>query len=98
MLKAGGEDISMATIYRNLGQLEEAGLVQRIIAGGPDRFDADMTKHYHAICTACGKTFDIFSDDMPDVCAAANRQGNIEVTDVRMIFGGMCKTCREKQQ
>lgn len=94
MLKSRGEDVSMATIYRNLGQLTENGLVRRISSDGPDRFDADTSEHYHAICRRCGKTCDIFTLDVPDVCREANdAQKMIDVDRVNMLFWGVCNEC-----
>lgn len=40
--------IGVATVYRNLNQLVEQGSLNKIvIPGEPDRFDGQMTEHYH---------------------------------------------------
>lgn len=56
-LMDGGEDIGLATVYRVLHQLEQAGIVQR------SRFDADRAvfelasddHHDHLVCIICGR-------------------------------------------
>jgi len=97
VIKPGNPGISLATIYRDLNQLARHGIILRIHAkNGPDRFDGNISAHYHAICSVCGKTVDIFADDMPDVLAAANVQNDIELTDVVMLFTGVCRDCQAK--
>ena len=45
-------NISLGTVYRNLSLLSDLGEVQKItVSGGPDRFDADVSQHYHFLCT-----------------------------------------------
>lgn len=96
MLKPKDNGISLATIYRNLNQLAERGMILRIhMKNGPDRFDGNTESHYHAVCTKCGRTVDIYAEDMPDVCAAANAQEEIAVSDVAMLFTGICRYCKE---
>ncbi len=95
LLRKKQAGISLATVYRNLNQLAENGIILRIpTPDGPDRFDGDTTTHYHAVCTTCGRTIDIFTDKMPDVCAAANApQDEIDISGVTMLFTGTCKKC-----
>lgn len=85
--------ISIATVYRNLNQLSEAGTVLKIPnPNGADRFDGNITEHNHAVCRRCGKMFDIMVD-LPDVCSAANEQSEIFVDGVSMLFSGICAKC-----
>ncbi len=56
-------DLSMGTVYRNLGQLVEQGLVNKISFGSTfDHFDAYTMPHYHFICDRCGSIVDL---DLP---------------------------------
>ena len=96
MIKPEHAGLSLATVYRDLNQLVKHGMILRIHSkNGPDRFDGNTSAHYHAICSACGKTVDVYADDMPNVCAAANVQKDIAVTDVVMLFTGVCRECQE---
>lgn len=93
LVRQQDSNVSLATVYRNLNQLSAKGMILRIPnPTGADRYDGTTNAHYHAVCKGCGKTFDIFAQ-MPDVCAAANQQHNICVTEVNMLFGGLCKQC-----
>src|SRR3569623_1926870 len=51
---------SRATIYNNLRDLVEAGLVREVaMEGRAARFDAKGMRHYHFICDRCGKIEDV---------------------------------------
>lgn len=53
-------DISLGTVYRNLGRLADEGLIRRVpVPFGADRFDGTLTVHGHIICSRCGAVCDI---------------------------------------
>ena len=55
--------VSMDTVYRTLWWLKDLGLIS--ILGPPReraRFDANLDRHHHFVCTQCGLTRDIYSD------------------------------------
>lgn len=61
-------NISLGTVYRNLNQLVEQGVLRRIatpVSG--DRFDIRTDPHAHLLCTRCGK--DSGSGGRPDLGA-----------------------------
>lgn len=50
--------VSRATVYRNLRQLAESGLLLKInTTDGADHFDHRCDAHYHAGCLRCGRGF-----------------------------------------
>ena len=58
-------DISMATVYRNLGILSMEGAVKRIaVPGEPDRYDKTLSPHEHVVCDRCKRMADICMSDM----------------------------------
>ena len=53
-------NISLGTVYRNLGVLEENGQLMRIpMDNGSDRFDPNVVPHYHFLCRKCGCLQDV---------------------------------------
>src|SRR3989338_7537046 len=53
-------NISFGTVYRNLGLLEELGLIQELNYGkGFSRYDGTPDNHYHISCERCGRVDDI---------------------------------------
>ena len=88
--------LSLGTLYRNLSQLEENGLVLRIPDGATDRFDGNVEPHAHFKCSTCGNVYDLmafkgdtltFSDEI--VC---------EVTSYSLMAFGRCINCSKVNQ
>ncbi len=59
--------ISRATVYRNLEQLSEAGMVVKLLGtGNQRRFDGNTQKHAHIHCIKCGRIADMPCADQID--------------------------------
>ena len=57
-LKPSIPDLSLATVYRNLGQFRKDGTIQVIgNVDGEERYDGDTSPHSHFICRSCGKVY-----------------------------------------
>src|SRR6516225_9213252 len=57
---------SRATIYNNLSDLVQAGLVREVaVEGRSARFDAKGMRHHHFICDRCGRIEDLEWYDVP---------------------------------
>lgn len=88
--------ISFATVYNSLRYLKEAGLVREITFGkAASRYDSEMYRHDHAICSGCGKLVDF---DLPGTVAltrAAARASQFQAESVHLTLYGRCPDCRE---
>ncbi|MDR1800833.1 MAG: transcriptional repressor [Lachnospiraceae bacterium] len=92
--------ISLGTVYRNLNLLTEVGEIKKITApDGADRFDADKSRHYHVLCTSCGKVSDMMIDDSKindfHRLAEENYSGTISAHSI--LFYGTCRDCEIKK-
>jgi Fur family ferric uptake transcriptional regulator len=65
MLLDQDEDIGLATIYRVLGQFEDAGIVDRLnFDGGKAVYELNDTEHHdHLVCRKCGRVVE-FVDEL----------------------------------
>ena len=87
--------ISLGTVYRNLEKLNQNGDIKRLkMANEKDRFDGDVSHHYHGICTRCGKLIDIFVDYYEDIDRYINKNTNSEVVSHDVIFNVICPECK----
>jgi Fur family peroxide stress response transcriptional regulator len=87
-------NISLGTVYRNLAFLSETGEILKISTGdGPDRFDGDITPHYHFLCRECGRMLDIRTSDMIDIETLNNVDIPGVVEDYSIQFRGRCSDC-----
>ena len=86
--------ISLGTVYRNLTLLAEEGEIRRLNVGdGVDRFDGDVSPHYHFVCRKCGSVIDLDMGSIESItsAAAANFDGRIEGHST--YFYGTCRRC-----
>lgn len=89
-------EISMGTVYRNLGQLAEAGdIIKLSMADGPDRYDGTLEPHQHACCIKCGKIVD-FDFDMKDMKDTIFEKSGIRPDSCMINVKGLCCQCADK--
>ena len=89
--------LSLDTVYRALWLLSDLGLITTL---GPPRertrFDANLSRHHHFVCSKCGLTRDFYSDEFNDLRPPDDVKafGRIETT--RVEVGGVCLGCAAK--
>ena len=89
--------ISLGTVYRNLKQLAEAGLIREIHAGGhPARFDGNIGPHHHARCLACGRVEDLAVPFDTRRERTAARALDFQVVAHHVEVQGLCAACRPR--
>jgi Fur family peroxide stress response transcriptional regulator len=83
--------ISLGTVYRNLNELCDAGLVKRIaVTGSVERYDADVSAHTHLKCNTCGAIYD------SEPVAVQLSATDFQVESVEVVAYGKCKNCANK--
>jgi Fur family peroxide stress response transcriptional regulator len=83
---------SKATIYNNLRDLVEAGLVREVaVEGRAARFDAKGLRHHHFICDQCGNVEDMDWYDLPK--PASDSLGKRILRECELIVRGLCTKC-----
>jgi Fur family ferric uptake transcriptional regulator len=94
MVRARLPRISLATVYRNLEALEEAGLVLKLQAknNGKARYDGDVKRHCHLVCKGCSKVIDIF-DCQIQVSSKEIKEHNFFVISDHLEIPGFCQKC-----
>ena len=96
-LRARGDAVGLATVYRGLQALTEAGVVDTLrTAEGENLYRrcARTEHHHHLVCRSCGRTQEI---DGPSVETWAQSIGSahgfVDIEHVVELFG-TCATCR----
>jgi len=86
--------ISYATVYNSLRYLKDEGLVREIEFGsGASRYDHEVERHDHAICTTCGKLVDF---DLPlgaEILKAAAGKSHFLPESIQITLLGTCSEC-----
>lgn len=91
-------NISLGTVYRNLNNLEESGLIRKIILdNGNDRFDKTITEHNHLKCIICGKVVDINKKISEDEIKEVENETCFKITNSSFNINGICKCCLKER-
>jgi Fur family transcriptional regulator, peroxide stress response regulator len=86
--------ISRDTVYRTLATLEERGLVRKAeILASKGRYDANMDRHHHFVCTECGLVRDFYSETLDELPLpkSVKTLGHVESAHVQLR--GICSKC-----
>lgn len=87
---------SRATIYNNLRDLVEAGLVREVaVEGRAARFDANCMRHHHFICDRCGNVEDMDWYEVPR--PRSGLLGKRWIRECELIFRGLCTKCAPRR-
>lgn len=87
-------NISLGTVYRNLTLLADMGMVNRLRVGdGADHFDADISPHYHFVCTECGSVADLKMDNIDAITDIAGAGFDGKIAGHVTYFYGTCGKC-----
>jgi Fe2+ or Zn2+ uptake regulation protein len=92
-LSPGIPTLSKTTVYNTLNLFFEKGAVQVLTIDEKNaRYDADISKHAHFYCSACGKVFDMMNlkPEMYEVPSLPQ----FNITSVQLSFYGTCKNCK----
>ena len=92
-LKPKNTSISLSTVYRNLSQMSEDGLIIKLASGTKsDHFDGDTLPHNHFICNECGKIIDVYCNTI------FPKEDVGTITSFSVYFYGICKECKKAKK
>lgn len=86
-------DISLASIYRNLNILSMDQKIKKVKLGTIDVYETVKEKHYHYQCNECHNIIDIPECDIPKNVINLHKVSNEAVTDCDIVFYGVCHNC-----
>lgn len=89
--------ISLATVYRNLEILSEAGIIAKLeMSGRQKRFDYDVSEHDHIFCIKCQRVDNLELDR--DTIRSVNYVSykGYAVHGYRLEVAGVCPECQRK--
>lgn len=94
-IKESHPRLSLATVYRNLNQLCEAGTIRRLrLTDSPDRFDYNTAPHCHLCCSRCGRVTDL--DTPVEWDALLTRPAGCRIERCEVNFYGLCERCAQE--
>lgn len=91
--------IGLATIYRTLHLLSEAGLIQvREFGDGQARYELAYNHHHHdhLVCIDCGKIIEFENMDIEYLQEQVARKHSFKIQRHKLELYGECKECQER--
>ncbi|MDD3774517.1 MAG: Fur family transcriptional regulator [Sulfurovaceae bacterium] len=94
--KYPGMTIGIATVYRTLSLLEDAGLVTSISFGAQGKkYEFGLKKHHdHLVCKQCGAIIEFCDDLIEKRQEEIAKKFNFKMTDHTMKIIGICQSCQ----
>ena len=101
-LKAQGENIGQSTIYRQLENLVDEGIINKYVidATSPACFEymgkeshvkADVC--FHCKCEKCGKLIHMQCDELEEIQGHLYEEHHFRLDPMRTVFYGLCEAC-----
>lgn len=90
--------ISLDTVYRTIATFEEYGLIKRVHhIDHATRFDVNISKHHHLICSHCNKIEDFYwpNFDQMRPPKSISEWGQIKLKHV--VISGLCSSCLKRK-
>jgi Fur family transcriptional regulator, peroxide stress response regulator len=93
--------VSLATVYKTIQILKEAGLIQQLNSPqgqkrGLTRFDSDTNPHLNLVCLRCGSIKDWEDPSVPEIIAKVAAITNFTATGQSLDVYGICQSCDRK--
>lgn len=98
-LRAEYPGLSLGTVYRNLNQLTEEGLICSVgVIDGQERYDAKLEPHAHFICSCCGAILDLPGpESVEGYVGAVSAKYGFQAECHEFTIRGLCKDCKKIQ-
>ena len=86
-------NISLGTVYRNLGQLVENNQIKTINVDGVVHYDAFLHTHQHFLCKTCNRVYDI-EISTKEFVSEADTKTNHKIDSCQVQLFGICEKCQ----
>ena len=99
-LKDEYPNLSLGTVYRNLGIFKEEGTITSVCnVAGQERFDGYTQSHGHFVCRQCRAVTDIdLQPGQPELISYLKQDQTVQVDRVDLTVYGTCAACLEAEQ
>jgi Fur family transcriptional regulator, ferric uptake regulator len=96
-LSARKRDVSRASVYRVMDELEQVGFLQRVEVGdGVVRYEAARHgpgHHHHLLCQLCGR-LEPFTDEALELAIdSLSERVPLRVSEHEIVIRGACESC-----
>lgn len=103
-LERQGSSIGLATIYRQLDQLEKTNEIRKYTPDGKQAYyeyvgtTSCAPSHYHLRCIYCGEMEHLACGELKELSTFIYKSHRFQIDPSRTILSGICAACAAKQQ
>lgn len=95
-LRSGGEKLGLATVYRTLGILAEAGVIDSL-SHHPGELCyrwCGQGHHHHLVCSSCHRVVELADCELDPWLERISQAHGFVTTGHRLEVSGLCAACR----
>jgi Fe2+ or Zn2+ uptake regulation protein len=97
-VKLRAPDVHLSTVYRNLEELEQLGvIVHNHLGHGPVTYQLVTRTHAHLLCENCGVRLEAPPSMFRALVASARKNFDFEVDPRHFAISGLCANCRRER-
>jgi Fur family transcriptional regulator, ferric uptake regulator len=94
VVQAQAPDISLSTVYRNLEEFEQMGVIVHAHLGhGPATYHLAAGAHSHFVCEKCNATFEAPDELFQNLSKSAKARFGFEIEPHHFAILGRCRNC-----
>jgi Fe2+ or Zn2+ uptake regulation protein len=94
-VQARAPDVHLSTIYRNLDDLQELGIVVHAHLGhGPSTYHLAATAHGHLVCDGCGAVIQAPDDLFSSLSQSTRARFGFTIDPHHFAMLGRCRRCQ----
>jgi Fur family peroxide stress response transcriptional regulator len=91
--------ISRDTVYRTLAMMEERRIIGSVLfVGNSKRYDPNIGRHHHLICTKCRKIVDFSAPKFDRLAAPPSAIEGFRVLRTTVVVEAVCSECLKKKK
>ena len=95
VIQKNNDNISLATIYRNIATLLDDGVIKRVKLVDGDVLETVKHKHFHYVCKVCGEVVDVDPKGLTVDVNKIKQIADFKVEEIEVSFYGICNKCKD---
>lgn len=96
ILRMSFPSISLATVYKNVSQMYELGILEVIkIPNHKLQYEISKEPHIHLTCNSCGSVMDM-DKCIDELMLSAENESGYQLNHSTVVLNGLCPSCQTK--